>query len=110
MSGCGKARFAGNSGAIAKKCNAAAATEEQPNVKIIPTRVLSRRLIAAQRRGRRSDRNDSYGSGCPQHVCKRRAGRSGRDDVIHNGNPPTSNIAAELESAFHVFTSCYGTE
>ncbi len=41
VSGCGKARFAGNSGAIAKKCNAAAAAHEQPNVEIILTRVLS---------------------------------------------------------------------
>ena len=41
MSGCGQARFAGNSGAIAKKCNAAAAAHEQPNVEIILTRVLS---------------------------------------------------------------------
>ena len=39
--GCGKARFAGNSGAIAKKCNAAAAAHERPNVKIILTRVLN---------------------------------------------------------------------
>ena len=35
------ARFAGNSGAIAKKCNAAAAAHEQPDVEIILTRVLS---------------------------------------------------------------------
>ena len=40
LSGRCKARFAGNSGAIAKKCNAAAATQEQPNVEIILTRVL----------------------------------------------------------------------
>ena len=39
--GCGQARFAGNSGAIAKKCNAAAAAHEQPDVEIILTRVLS---------------------------------------------------------------------
>jgi hypothetical protein len=38
--GCGKARFAGNSGTIAKKCNAAATSREQPNVEIILTRVL----------------------------------------------------------------------
>ena len=41
VSGCGKARFAGNSGAIAKKCNAAAAAHEQLDVEIILTRVLS---------------------------------------------------------------------
>ena len=41
VSGCGKARFAGNSGAVAKQCNAAAAAHEQPNVEIILTRVLS---------------------------------------------------------------------
>ena len=40
QSGCCKARFAGNSGAIAKKCNAAAGAEEQPTVKIILTRAL----------------------------------------------------------------------
>ena len=38
-----RARFAGNSGAIAKNCNAAAAAQEQPNVEIILTRVLSTR-------------------------------------------------------------------
>ena len=38
LSGCCKARFAGNSGAIAKKCNAAEAAQEQPNVEIILTR------------------------------------------------------------------------
>ena len=43
LSGCGKARFAGNSGAIAKQRNAAAAAQEQPNVKIILTRVLRHR-------------------------------------------------------------------
>ena len=37
----GRARFAGNSGAIAENCNAAAAAQEQPNVEIILTRVLS---------------------------------------------------------------------
>ena len=36
-----RALFAGNSGAIAKKCNAAAAAHEQPDVEIILTRVLS---------------------------------------------------------------------
>ena len=41
LSGCSKARFAGNSGAIAKNSNAAAATQERPNVEIILTRVLS---------------------------------------------------------------------
>ena len=41
LSGCSKARFAGNSGAIAKNCNAAAAAQDQPNVEIILTRVLS---------------------------------------------------------------------
>ncbi len=41
LSGCSKARFAGNSGAIAKNSNAAAAAQEQPNVEIILTRVLS---------------------------------------------------------------------
>jgi hypothetical protein len=46
VSGCGKARFAGNSGAIDKKCNAAAAAHEQPNVEIILTRVLSPGAIA----------------------------------------------------------------
>ena len=48
VSGCGKARFAGNSGAIAKKCNAAAAAHEQPNVEIILTRVL-RSALALKR-------------------------------------------------------------
>ena len=47
LSGCGKARFAGNSGAIAKKRNAAAAAREQPNVKIILTRVLKSMLEIA---------------------------------------------------------------
>ncbi len=42
LSGCGKARLAGNSVAIAKHRNAAAAAQEQPNVKIMLTRVLSR--------------------------------------------------------------------
>ena len=37
-------RFAGNSGAIAKNCNAAAAAQEQPNVEIILTRVLKANL------------------------------------------------------------------
>ena len=41
MSGRGKALFAGNSGAIAKKCNAAAAAHEQPDVEIILTMVLT---------------------------------------------------------------------
>ena len=36
-----RARFAGNSEAIAENSNAAAAAEEQPNVAIILTRVLS---------------------------------------------------------------------
>ncbi len=36
--------FLGNSGAIAKKCNAAEAAQEQPNVEIILTRVLSAKL------------------------------------------------------------------
>ena len=40
LSGASRARFAGNSGAIAKNCNAAAAAQEQPNVEIILTRVL----------------------------------------------------------------------
>ena len=35
-----RARFAGNSGTIAKNSNAAAAAQEQPNVEIILTRVL----------------------------------------------------------------------
>ena len=42
LSGCSQARFAGNSGAIGKNCNAAAAAQEQPNVEIILTRVLTR--------------------------------------------------------------------
>ena len=41
-----RARFAGNSGAIAKNCNAAAAAQEQPNVEIILTRVLRRQIDA----------------------------------------------------------------
>ena len=41
LSGCCKARFAGNSGTIPQKRNAAAAAQEQPDVKIISTRVLS---------------------------------------------------------------------
>ncbi len=40
LSGCCKARFAGNSGTIPKQRNAAAGAQEQPNVKIISTRVL----------------------------------------------------------------------
>ena len=47
VSGCGKARLAGNSGAIAKRCNAAAAAHEQPNVEIILTRVLSLRVLTS---------------------------------------------------------------
>ena len=43
-----RARFAGNSGAIAKNCNVAAAAQEQPDVEIILTRVL--RAPAAQPR------------------------------------------------------------
>ena len=42
-----QARFAGNSGAIAKNCNAAAAAQEQPDVEIILTRVLSAVLLLA---------------------------------------------------------------
>ena len=41
LCGCRKARFAGNSGAIAKNSNAAAAAEGQPNVEIILTRALT---------------------------------------------------------------------
>ena len=41
LGGCSKARFAGNSGAIVKNCNAAAAAQERPNVEIILTRVLT---------------------------------------------------------------------
>ena len=45
--GCDKARFAGNSGAIAKKCNADAAAHEQLDVEIILTRVLRGRYVGS---------------------------------------------------------------
>ena len=48
LSGCRKARFAGNSGAIAKNSNAAAAAQEQPNVEIILTRVLTIRGVLGE--------------------------------------------------------------
>ena len=35
MGGCGKARFADNSGAIVKKCNAAAAAHEKSDVESV---------------------------------------------------------------------------
>ena len=41
MSGCGKARFAADSGAIAKKRNAATAVHVRPDVEEILTRGLS---------------------------------------------------------------------
>ena len=44
-----RARLAGNSGAIAKNSNAAAAAQEQPNVEIILTRVLTSGASATTR-------------------------------------------------------------
>ena len=41
MSSCLPGAFFGNNGAIAKKCNAAAAAHEQTNVEIILSKVLS---------------------------------------------------------------------
>ena len=35
LSGCSQARFAGNSGALGKNCNAAAAAEDQPKVESV---------------------------------------------------------------------------
>ncbi len=52
MSGCCKARFAGNSGTIAKKRNAAAAAHEQPDVEIISTRVLNNQVNEHRRKRR----------------------------------------------------------
>ena len=45
VSGCLPGAFLGNSAAMAKKCNAAVAAHEQPNVAIILSRVLRVRCV-----------------------------------------------------------------